>query len=164
LDHGRREPVARRAARIVRRGYELGQVEYYYSQVVGVYHLLFHALAQNGLGRSEFIGKADRAALERLEAVLEGEIRPQEQAAREEFVALCGFDWRDRVRVVNPGLRAAELEPTELHFNPWEARPTCQLMGRALKRDGRPGERIIQTPLILGVSKVTVLTAAADCG
>jgi hypothetical protein len=83
---------------------------------------------------------------------------------REEFVGLFGFGWRDWVRVANSGRPTVELEPTELWFNPWEARPTGQLAGRALKRDGQPGERVVQTPLVLGVSEVAVISAAASRG
>jgi hypothetical protein len=157
-DAGRRPSPRARAARLVRRGWELGSIEYHYAQLVGVYEILFRHLEQKGLGRSEFVKKADRPALARLQAILDGEIRPQRQAVAEEFVGLFGVDWRDCIRVANPGRATFELQPTRLYFNPWETRPTAQLMGRGLKRDGRPGERIVQTPLILGVSKVTVVS------
>jgi hypothetical protein len=158
-DRGRRVPAVRRAAWLVGRGSGLAKAEYHYNWLVTVFHKLF-----TGLEGNEFAAKADRQALARLEAVLEGEIRPAQQAVREEFVGLFGFAWRDRVRVANRGRPTVELEPTELWYHPWEARPTARLAGRALKRDGRPGEKVVQTPLILGVSVVTVLSAAADRG
>jgi hypothetical protein len=157
LGEGRRGPAVRRAAQLVRLGRDLAKAEYSYDWLVSVYHEVLLRLKDNELG-----ARLDRQALARLEVVLDGEIRPQQQAVREEFVRLFGFAWGDRVRVANRGRPTVELEPTELLFHPEEARPTAQLMGRALKRDGRPGGRIIQTPLILGASEVTVISSAAN--
>ena len=112
-DAGRRPSPRARAAGLVRRGCELGHVEYLYTQLVGVYDMLFRHLEQKGLGGNEFVEKADRPALARLQAILADEIRPQRQAVDAEFLGLFGVEWHDLIRVVNAGRPTFELQPTQ---------------------------------------------------
>jgi hypothetical protein len=152
------------AARLAARGYELAQVGHQFGQLITAYRALFEQLGRQGLGESEFVAKADRATLARLEVVLEEEIRPEERAVWAAFAGLFGFAWGDCVRVAHPSHPPADLEPSGLQFNPPSAGPFALLQGRALRRDGRPGSRTAQAYLQPGVTQVTVLSSAAGRG
>jgi hypothetical protein len=148
--------MKQRAMKLLQRGRELGSAEYSYKSLIYQLGELFTRLAH-----SEFSRKIDRAVLDRLEEVLETEIVPGLVQVRDDYVALCGFAWDDWIRIQNPGVAAVELVPTQLHYNPYRDDPHAWLIGRALKANGRPGNKTVQTRLAAGTSKVTVLSAAA---
>jgi hypothetical protein len=156
----RKRAAASDATALARRGYELAVAAQQYEQVIAAYGTLFLQLERQ-LGESEFVAKAEPAALARLEAVLEREIRPQERAVWEAFAELFGFAWGDRVRVVHPTHEPTDVEPTALVFNPPTGEPFALVQGRALRKDGQPGNRTAQAYLQPGVSTVTVLSPAA---
>ena len=136
----RKWAAASNATALVRRGFELAVAAQQYELVIAAYETLFLTLERQ-LVKSEFVAKADPTALARLEAVLECEIRPQERAVWKAFAALFGFAWGDRVRVVHPTHEPTDLEPTALAFNPPNGEPFALVQGRALRKDGQPGNR-----------------------
>jgi hypothetical protein len=147
----------RRALQLLKRGKELATADYEYQP------LIFHLReVVNRLPRSKYSAVIDPDLAGRLEELLELEIRPAIRAAREEYVGLFGFAWGDWVRVQNPGVAAVELEPRDLLFRFDKIMQYGWLMGRALRANGRPGPRSVQTMLRPGVTKVTVLSAAKD--
>jgi hypothetical protein len=148
--------MKQRALKLLRRGNELHMADYRYQSLI--YHLRDLFTRMPG---SEFAAKIDRKVLQTLEDTLEHEIRPGIVAAREEYVRLCGFEWDDWVRIQNPGVAAVELVATDLYFHPFRTDPYAWLHGRALKANGRPGNKGVQTRLVAGTSKVTVLSEAA---
>jgi hypothetical protein len=148
-----------RARALIRRGAELHSAEYNYESLIYALGQLF-----TRMGTSEFAAKIDRDVLTTLVDALEREIRPQIPVVRDEYVRLCGFAWGDWVRIQNPGVAAVELVPTEIHYRPWKDDPSAWLHGRALKANGRPGNKGVQLRLTEGSSKVTVLSAVAERG
>jgi hypothetical protein len=148
--------MRQRALKLLRRGNELRMADYRYQSLIHDLRALFKEMPG-----SEFAAKVDRKLLTTLEDALEHEIRPGIVAAREEYVRLCGFEWDDWVRIQNPGVAAVELVATNLYFHPFRSDPYAWLHGRALKANGRPGNKGVQTRLVAGSSKVTVLSAAA---
>ncbi|MBY0460926.1 MAG: hypothetical protein K2V38_26705 [Gemmataceae bacterium] len=148
--------MGKSAQKLYDRCVELHRAEYHYD-------LLVDTCREIGkwIPRSEFAHKLDPAVVAEFERVLEEEIRPQLQAASDEFVAAFGIAWEDRVSVENPGEPPVRLAPWEVTFALAPTEPFGTLRGHALKADGTPGKKIVVVRLRPGISKVTVLSSAA---
>jgi hypothetical protein len=125
------------------------------------YNLLTRSLLDffQALGESEFGRKIDRDVIDQLGRVLEHEILPNIQAVRDEYTALFGFAWGDRVRVENEGAYPIEILPSHMNFAPYAIEPFSWLHGWKLKADGRPGKRVLIAKLVPGQTRVTVLSS-----